>query len=94
MKRCRVMGVSYRVESGGMRSLSTSLTPQLILGSGMKRVLLKKVDEIGEPCRKHPTQISMAERWSWEIGHQERGNGGQDKMGAWRAVHSRNYCLW
>lgn len=37
-------GVLYGAESGSMGSLSTSLTPQLMLGPGMK-----KFDGIGNP---------------------------------------------
>lgn len=71
-----VMGTLYGAASGVMVSLFTSLTPQLILGPGMKKALLMKVDGIGKPSGQGPnTNIDVweVELGIWKTRERERG---------------------
>ena len=75
----------YGAESGGMRFLSTKITPQRILGPGMKTV-----DGVGKPettqVWQEDQQILMAGMRSQEIGKLGKRNESQDTMCIWRAL--------
>ena len=56
-------GLLYEAESGGMRFLSTKITPQWILGPGMKTV-----DGVGKPETTQVWQEDQHEYWRLEWG--------------------------